>query len=347
MSTTDQIAGYFSGRKIIIPLLIGIATALYFFLQDYDVDAYNSISWTATVSFWLCVALLTVVTRILGYAYRIKVLSNGQVSWLRAVQIIVLWEFSSAISPGIVGGTAAALLLLAREKNIDAGRGTAIVLVTSFLDVLFYVLAVPFMFIWVQKTEIIPLEIGYLTRETIWKYFTTIYTIFLLWCLLIGFGLFFKPKAISKFVMLFTRLPLLKRFEDKVATWGENMIQAAKAFRTESSTYWIKAFGATCIAWISRFILVNCLILALGNGVAAAEIFGKQLVMWAALMIPATPGAAGMAEWLFKGFMNNYFAHGQITSTTAFLWRLLSYWPYLFAGLLVFPAWLKSTKQSQ
>jgi uncharacterized protein (TIRG00374 family) len=94
-------------------------------------------------------------------------------------------------------------------------------------------------------------------------------------------------------------------------------------------------------------MLVNCLILALGNGVAAAEIFGKQLVMWAALMIPATPGAAGMAEWLFKGFMNNYFAHGQITSTTAFLWRLLSYWPYLFAGLLVFPAWLKSTKQSQ
>ncbi len=344
MSNGGNIAAYFTGKKIIIPLVIGLATAAYFFLRDFDVEAYKSINWTATTSFWLLAAVLLVFTRLFFYAYRLIVLSNYELSWPRAIQIIVLWEFSSAISPGIVGGTAAALLLLAREKNINTGKGTAIVLATSFLDVLFYVLAVPLLAIWVTRAEVIPQSIGYLTEGAIWRYFTIIYFIFLGWTVLLCFGLFFKPKGIAHFVLLFTKLPFLKRFTAKVAAWGDNLISAAEAFRKESFMHWVIAFGGTSFAWISRFALVNCLILALGNGTAVAEIFGKQLVMWAALMIPATPGAAGMAEWLFSGFLNEYFTHSQLTHTTAFLWRLLSYWPYLFAGLIVFPAWFKVTK---
>lgn len=345
MSKSGNIAAYFTGKRIIIPLLIGLATAAYFFLQDFDVDAYQSINWTATTSFWLLAAVLCVFTRLLFYAYRLIVLSNYELSWRRAIQIIILWEFSSAISPGIVGGTAAALLLLARERNIDTGKGTAVVLATSFLDVLFYVVAVPVLAIWVTRADVIPYSIGYLTEGAIWNYFTIIYFVFLGWAILLGFGLFFKPRGIAQFVLLFTKLPFLRRFADKVATWGDNLILAAEAFRKESIIHWVKAFGGTSLAWVSRFALVNCLILALGNGTAVAEIFGKQLVMWAALMIPATPGAAGMAEWLFSGFLNDYFAHPQLTNTTAFLWRLLSYWPYLFAGLVVFPVWYKATSQ--
>jgi uncharacterized protein (TIRG00374 family) len=292
-------------------------------------------------------ALLSVFTRLMCYAYRLIVLSNYELSWRRAIQVIILWEFSSAISPGIVGGTAAALLLLAREKNIDSGKGTAIVLATSFLDVLFYVLAVPLMAIWVTKSAVIPTNIGYLTEGAIWHYFTAIYFIFLGWAILLGFGLFFKPRGIAQLVLLFTKLPFLTRYSGKVQLWGENLIGAAEAFRQESFLHWFKAFSGTSLAWISRFLLVNCLIFALGNGTEVAEIFTKQLVMWAALMIPATPGAAGMAEWLFSGFMNVYFANVQLTNTTALVWRILSYWPYLFAGLLVFPVWYRSTAKSK
>lgn len=343
MSKGGNIARYFTGKRIIIPILIGLATAAYFFLQDFDVDAYQSINWTVTTSFWLLAAVLLIFSRLLFYAYRLVVLSNYELSWRRAIQVVVLWEFSSAISPGIVGGTAAALLLLAREKNINTGKGTAIVLATSFLDVLFYVVAVPVMAIWITREEVIPNSIGYLTESVVWNYFTVIYFVFLGWAILLGFGLFFKPKGIAQFVLLFTKLPFLSRFTDKVAAWGDNLILAAQAFRKESFIHWVKAFGGTSLAWISRFALVNCLIIALGNGTAVAEIFGKQLVMWAALMIPATPGAAGMAEWLFSGFLNDYFAHPQLTNTTAFLWRLMSYWPYLFAGLMVFPVWFRAT----
>ena len=78
-----------------------------------------------------------------------------------------------------------------------------------------------------------------------------------------------------------------------------------------------------------------------------ATIFAKQLVMWGALMVPITPGATGMAEWLFGGFMGEYFANAQLANTTAFLWRLFSYWPYLFAGIIVFPVWYKRVNKNK
>jgi uncharacterized protein (TIRG00374 family) len=340
LNKAKDIAQYFTGRKLVIPILIGLGTAAYFFLLNFDISAYDGINWRSLSLLWLLAALLMMVTRLIGYAYRLIVLSNHVLGWKQAIQIIILWEFSSAISPGIVGGTAAAFVLLAKEKKINSGKGAAIVLATSYLDVLFYVLAAPFLWLFVQKSDVIPTNIAYVSGSQIETYFIGAYSLFLLWCIIIFIGLFHKPQAIKNTVLWICKLPLLRRFTKKVTKWGDNMIIAATQFKTEPINYWVKAFGGTFLAWISRFLLVNFLILALGNGTAVADIFAKQLVMWGALMVPLTPGAAGMAEWLFSGFMVEYFANSQLCNTTALLWRLLSYWPYLFAGIIVFPIWL-------
>lgn len=339
MSTESQIASYFTVKKLIIPVLIGMGTAAYFLLQGFDFEAYKSIKWTSLSAIWLAGALLMVVTRLLGYAYRLIVLSNNALNWKKSLQIIVLWEFSSAISPGIVGGSAAAFILLAKEKNINAGKGTAMVLATSYLDVLFYVLAAPFLWLFVSQAEVIPTHIEQITSTQIVTFFLTAYTLFLGWCIVIYIGLFYKPHVIKKVILWFCKLPFLKRYHAQVNAWGDNMVSAASNFKYEPQSFWFKAFGGTLVAWTSRFLLVNFLILALGNGTEVAAIFAKQIVMWGALMVPITPGATGIAEGLFSGFMGEYLANAQITHTTAFLWRLLSYWPYLFAGTLVFPIW--------
>jgi glycosyltransferase 2 family protein len=339
VNTPSNITSYFTGKKLIIPILIGILTAGYFFFQGFDIKAYNRIHWTALSSLWIACALFMVVTRLLGYSYRLIVLSNHQLSWKEAIQIIILWEFSSAISPGIVGGSAAAFILLAKEKQINAGKGTAMVLATSYLDVLFYVLAAPFLWLFVKTSEVIPTHINYVSGRQIQYLFLGAYALFLAWCILIFVGLFFKPQSIKRLALWIFKLPVLIRYENKVVIWGDNLVAAASNFRKEPAVYWLKAFGGTLVAWISRFLLVNFLILALGNGTSVATIFAKQLVMWGALMVPITPGAVGMAEWLFSGFMGEYFANAQLSNTTALLWRLLSYWPYLFAGIVVFPVW--------
>jgi hypothetical protein len=68
---------------------------------------------------------------------RLRILSDKKLSWRQSLEISLLWEFASAISPSVIGGTAVALVIMAQEK-LETGRTTAIVLITSFLDEVFF-----------------------------------------------------------------------------------------------------------------------------------------------------------------------------------------------------------------
>ena len=86
--------------------------------------------------------LVMMAFRDLGYIIRIRILTDKKLNWRRAFDVIMLWEFASALSPSVVGGSGVAMFILNREK-IPLGRSTAIVLVTALLDELFYILMVP------------------------------------------------------------------------------------------------------------------------------------------------------------------------------------------------------------
>jgi glycosyltransferase 2 family protein len=79
------------------------------------------------------------VFRDLAYMVRIRMLTNRQLSWKQSMNVILVWEFASALTPGVVGGSAVAMFILQREK-IALGKSTAIVLVTAILDNFFYIL---------------------------------------------------------------------------------------------------------------------------------------------------------------------------------------------------------------
>jgi uncharacterized protein (TIRG00374 family) len=69
-------------------------------------------------------------------------------------------------------------------------------------------------------------------------------------------------------------------------------------------------------------------------------IYGRQLVMWVIMLISPTPGGVGVAEFAFNGFLKDFIPIG-LAGLLIVLWRLISYYPYLFIGVLVFPRWLK------
>ena len=70
--------------------------------------------------------------------YRIRLLTDKVINWRKSFDVIMLWEFTSAISPSIVGGTAVALFIINKE-GVNTGKSTSIVLITALLDELFYV----------------------------------------------------------------------------------------------------------------------------------------------------------------------------------------------------------------
>ncbi|MFZ4462272.1 MAG: lysylphosphatidylglycerol synthase domain-containing protein, partial [Bacteroidales bacterium] len=128
--------------RVIYPVLIGLAAASWLLIRNFDKDAFGFVTWTWAAALWLLVAMLMMILRDLAYIIRIRVLTDGQLSWKQAFHVIMLWEFSSAVSPSVVGGAGPAIYFLYKE-GLNSGKSTAVVLTSIFLDELFFVLLVP------------------------------------------------------------------------------------------------------------------------------------------------------------------------------------------------------------
>ena len=53
-----------------------------------------------------------------------------------------------------------------------------------------------------------------------------------------------------------------------------------------------------------------------------------------------TPGGSGVAEYAFPLFLGDFIPDG-LETALGLLWRLLSYYPYLFIGFIILPFWIR------
>ncbi|MCB0634891.1 MAG: flippase-like domain-containing protein, partial [Lewinella sp.] len=72
-------------------------------------------------------------------------------------------------------------------------------------------------------------------------------------------------------------------------------------------------------------------------------LYARQLIMWVILLISPTPGSSGVAEVAFAGFFRDLFPVVGYIGAVAIVWRLLSYYLYLFMGVVILPRWLRRT----
>lgn len=381
MTTKTEIKDRFKTRNILVPILLGLLAAswlLYsnltepFFEEDpagkyewVDTNADGSvdyhdetefelvekgqyskveplerlgqIAWTPLVGFWLLVALLMVVARDLGYMIRIRILTDGELSWRQSFDVIMMWEFASALTPSVVGGSGVAVFILNRE-GLNLGRSTAIVLITALLDELFYIFTVPVVLLFLSGKMLFP-ELDYVHVPTV---FALGFGFIVLLTTLILFGVFFRPRTFKFFLLRIFSLPFLRKWRSKFATVGDDIMAASKEFKGKPFSFWVKAFGATFLSWTARYWVVNFLMVAFFVVEDHFLVYGRQLVMWVIMLISPTPGGSGVAEVAFTGFLGDQMDLAFV-GVLAIVWRLLTYYPYLFVGAIVFPRWLKQT----
>ena len=106
----------------------------------------------------MLVGLLMMCLRDVAYMYRIRVLTDNKISWRNSFDVIMLWEFSSAVTPGIVGGTGVALYILNKE-GLNTGKSTATVMLTALFDQLFYIVTVPIVILMVGTQNLFPVAL--------------------------------------------------------------------------------------------------------------------------------------------------------------------------------------------
>jgi uncharacterized protein (TIRG00374 family) len=311
--------------------------------QQTFADALQQINWTSHSFLWIIIALLFTIGRDFFYMVRIRLLTHRELSWKSSLHVILLWEFASALSPGVVGGAGVAMFILNREK-IALGRSTAIVFVTTMMDNLFYVLMIPFVFLFIDAEQLFPAQtVGQTSVHWIfWIGFAAIFAA----CLFLFSAIFIVPSLASWFLRNLFSLPILKRWKEKAVQTGKDIELSSAELRKESFIYWVKVFLSTCGSWISRYLVINALLhafLTLGI-IEHVVILGKQLVLWLFMLVSPTPGGSGVAEYAFGELLTSFSQSGLLLVALAILWRLISYFPYLFIGVLLLPRWLKKTE---
>jgi len=307
-------------------------------------DILGEIKWSAQSSMFIVLAILMIFVRDIGYIIRIRLLTDKKITWHRSFIVIMMWEFASALSPGVVGGAAVAMFILNREK-IPMGRATALVVITAFMDNLFFVLCVPLVVLSVGYALMFDDFTGEISGGLITLFWLG-YGIIVFITILLFISLFFQPKLIKSMLMLIAKLPFIRKYRDSFAQTGDEIIVTSREFRGRSVKFWLGIFGATFLSWTGRYLVIN-MILAAFLSLGFYEHFvvlAKQFALWVIMLVSPTPGASGVAEWGFTQLLGSFASSALLISSLAILWRLISYFPYLFIGSLLMPRWLKKRK---
>lgn len=328
-------------NKVWVPILIGLGIIVAMFYMDPNVTVDNlKVASHASLP-WLFFAVLVIFFRDFGYVYRIRELTDHHLTWTRAIYVIILWEFASAVTPSVVGGTAVAMFILHKE-GIKMGKAIAIVMVTAIMDNLFFVIGAPIILMLAQghifpDSKLIERQLENSLQAIFW----ISYSLYAFHSLVMALALFYKPRVFKWVLIKICSIKFLRRWKHSAQEFGDQIIIASRELSGKSKAFWLKIISLTIFVWSSRYLMLNALIsafvpLSLENQVI---VFARQVIMWIVMMLSPTPGSSGTAEFFYGQFFAEFL--GQYTFVTSIIWRLLSYYPYLFLGAIFLPRWIR------
>ncbi len=343
-NTQKQVEQQLHPQRILFPILLGFVGIGYLGWRDFDAAFLKSIQWNGKTLVWLAAAVALLVGRHLLLSYRLRAITDRFFSWWKSIQLMLIWEFSAAISPTSLGGSLVAFFILAKEK-LSAARTTTAVLYTIVLDTAVFLLLIPVLVIFQGPLGIRPYVTQWLELE-VWGWsLLTFYFIMLLYGLFFFLGLFVYPLWIRWLLVRSTRLPFLRRFRQRAIETGNDIVLAAGALRQKPLLYHLQMFGVSFVAWAMRFLILNCVLLAFVPDLAfdwrsQFLIFSRTAFIYLFMAFMPTPGSSGIVELVFNGFLKD-FTPPSLAFVVASVWRLLSYYIYLFVGLFVTSFWLR------
>ncbi len=240
----------FKFRRVIIPVLLGLGVVAFLVFRNFDPEPFYKIRWTYYSTLWIFVALLMMATRDIAYMYRIRLLTDKQLSWRRSFDVIMLWEFASSVTPSVVGGSAVALFIVSKE-GISPGRSTAIVMITALLDEIFYITMVPMIFILVGTHALFTSAKSYLFMNTqlgVEGIFLLGYLFIVVLTAIISYGVFIRPRGFKWILLRIFKLPFLRKWRPQAGEAGDDIITTSREMRGKPILFWFRAYFSTFIS---------------------------------------------------------------------------------------------------
>lgn len=345
----------FGWRYLLPPLLLGGGLIAYLWQWQLAqngmalADLWAKLPKDRAVLGWLGLALLMDWLRDFAYIWQLRILTDRRLPWLACCQILLIWNFSAAVSPSMVGGAPLALFMLTRE-GLSLGRATAIVFTTVFLDQAFYLAIPPMATLLVDHAAIVaPLTalgselVGGGLIAAFWSAFGSMaaYVAFLV------FALFIAPGWVNRRLKHLLRWRRLKPLRRRGWRMLDDLKTASRNLRTRPQRFWWQLWAVTSLAWIGRYLVLNCVLQAFaGHPMGWHEhvlAFARQAGLYVLMVVSPTPGGAGMAEMAFAWLFSDFIPPG-LELTLAMIWRGIGYYPYLIIGIPMMTWWLKRVR---
>ena len=338
---SEKVLKTLNPRKVWVPVVLGIGFVVAMVLMDKELTVDKLLLISDAGGWAMLLALLIICCRDIGYIYRIRQITGKQLSWLSSLFVIILWEFASAVTPSVVGGTAVAVFILYKE-GIKLGQAVAYAMLSAILDNMFFVLAAPIAIL-LSNGQAFPsiTAINFEFGGSLEAVFYISYALIAVYTFAMAFALFVKPRAFKWLLIKLTSIGYLKRWRHGAVNRGNEIILASRQFKGKDYKYWLSISLATVFVWVARYFTLNAVISAFA-GLSFDQhmlVFGRQIVMWITMLISPTPGSSGVADILFPQFFAVFLA--DYTLIAGMLWRMVTYYPYLILGALVLPRWLQ------
>lgn len=328
-------------KSVLLPITIAVGLVAFMVWRDDQLTAESFKSILSISFFALLIAVVVLASKDFFNMRRFQLMSHGEINLKSAFFVVILWEFTVAVAPPLLGATTILIFILFKE-GVPFGKAVAYALLAASMDNLFFLTATP-LAMWLSDGAVIPDVLLFPDQpdtkvsNLFWLSFMMLigYTSFMLSAIVV------MPKFINKVSMQLFQISFLKRFEKAAAEQSHQLLLASKILRGQKWRFWVKLLFMTYMIWTFKYAVLTII----GNGFVPMTLndhllgIGRHLTMWVALLVSPSPGNAGTAEFVFPAFYQDQL--GDFTFAASMVWRFVTYYPYLVIGALLLPIWLK------
>jgi uncharacterized protein (TIRG00374 family) len=312
-----------------------IITILYFTVDENTIENLSNVS--IKYHFFATAIFLNVLFWIFWGA-RLKILANMmdkevKIGLIESTKIIIANFFLASITPSMAGGEPVRIHLL-NKNGMNLGCATAAVLGERLMDAIFILILVPIaLFIYKDVRDLGFISFG-LTIGVI---------VFIIFLILFIYTIT-KPEktkafliSISKILSRFSKKKesgkkIIRRINREVDNFHDSMYRFSGD--NKKSLFFASIF--TILTWSSGFMIPSMILLGLGLPPYFIESYAAQVLLIVIIMIPTTPGSAGVTE------VGIYGLYGVLIGTTSdtligvfiVLYRIVTFHINLIAGAI-------------
>ena len=317
------------GSLVISAVSIALVTCLTF--NSETVEALRRIK----LEYILAAALLHISSYFI-WGLRTRALCKAlgyRISVLKMTEIVISSTFLAGITPSSAGGELLRVHGLSRNK-IPIGKATAIVIGERLLDAIFIFSCLPFaLYILGDILSNYEFDAALLTANIL-VFVLLVFFIYGVW----------KPEKV-KYVTHRLTGKLAHFFGKKTDAAVSHLMEqidreidhfhdSVRVFFSEGKRGLLWGIAYTFIFWTVEFSILILILMGLSRTPSILTAFAAQVLLAVIMVIPATPGASGVAE-LGAASIFSIFVDSSVLGITVLAWRTLTYHMNLLMGGLM------------